>query len=210
MKTLKIIKSLPILCLLFAACDTKKTEAEGDLTLTSQTKKITVDSTIRKFCLSYPVNMQLDSNSFIFYCTRTFDTSSLIHIQKYDFAVRGVFYQMLPSYHQFSSDFADKKNELLFFEGYSFEIDPEIWKMIEQRTNILLHATDSLKPYKEFVDGSKYAIYYNLQSRYGGPDQEILYEDFYTFLKKSCLDKFMQLRKPKAYKSDERRDSMPE
>jgi hypothetical protein len=205
----KFFASLTVTGLFFVACSNKNSDKEGSSTSVTRNQATIIDSTITKFCLAYPKDLMLDSNSLVFYCARTFDTSSLIHIQKNNLTIRGVYYEMLPAYHQFPNDFADQKNDLLFFDGYSFVIDSAIWRMIKERVNILLQTKDSLTKNREFVDGSRYAIYYNSQSRFGDNNQEALYENFYDFLKRTFLKKIIQSRKPRSYKTNERRDSLP-
>ena len=71
---------------------------------------------LQSFALPYSEYMVFDSISFVFYCSRSYDTSSLIEIKKQDELFRAVYYETLPAYHRFATDYADKKSKLIFFE----------------------------------------------------------------------------------------------
>jgi hypothetical protein len=115
--------------------------------------------------------------------------------------IYGVFYEILPTYHRYPKDFADQKSNLLFFEGYSFIIDPAIWKAIQEQAQIVLDAKDSLNENHHYTDESTYSLYYNMQSSHGRSSNGIRYEKFDKFLKGSFLEKFMKARKPIMHKT---------
>lgn len=209
MKALKLLVcSISVIVVLFVACDDKKGKLNDSVPFSNE-KVIGLDTNITKFTLGYPENLRLDSNSLIFYCIRSFGTSVLVHLQKNATGVRGVFYELLPTYHQSLNDFADDKNQLLFFQGYSFKIDSTIWRNIKRKANLLLLMEDTVSQKLKYVDGSHYALYHNLKARFGDSNQENLYEDFYTFLREAFLEKMFQLRKPNAIQTDKRPTRLP-
>ena len=190
------------LCLLVMGC---RSSGKNDLNTNSFIKERTskdsiAESIVAKFSLPYTDVLKTDSNSLFFYCSRAYDTSSLIHIQKGPTEIRGIFYQMLPTYHRFPNDFNDPKTKLLFFEGYSFIIDPGIWKKIMEKAEIIIQDDKKVRGNISFTDGATYALYYNLQSSHGNTYSDTLYEDLDDFCKKSFLDSFFQARKPIMHK----------
>jgi hypothetical protein len=187
-------------CLFFISCH--------DNTISNGNKSIPVKPTddsaakiiMQTFGLPYPDNMKPDSNTLLFFCARSYDTSSLIYLQKNRNGIQGIFYMMLPAYHRFMVDYANEKSKLLFLEGYSFIIDSSIWKTITtQADTILAYKAKPGKHYK-YVDGSEYGLFYNLQYSHGDSNNENVYEGFDKFLKNTFLEKFMQAKKPKMHK----------
>lgn len=156
------------------------------------------DTIISKF---YPVSdrILLDSNSMIFSCVRTFDTSSLIHIQLYGGHFKVRYYEMLPAYHQNINDFSNENNELLFFEGYSFTIDSIIWKKVILKAEEVLQASVSSERLR-YKDASYYALYSGTQQRKGDSNDEDLFEGFDAFLKALFLQRCINARKPELFR----------
>lgn len=107
---------------------------------------------------------------------------------------------MLPAYHQFVNDFADPANNLSVFEGYSFKIDSATWRAVKEKAEMIIAADDTVSERKKFVDGSSYALIYNLRSRSGDTNDERLYENFYSFLNESFLKNIKSARKPRYWK----------
>lgn len=190
------------LCLFIMGC---RNDSKNDLNTISivrgKTDKDSIaESIIEKFSLPYANILKTDSNSLFFYCSRAYDTSSLIHIQKRLTEIRGIFYQMLPIYHRFTNDFNDPKTKLLFFEGYSFIIDTSTWQKIKSRAETIIQADKKVRKNVSFTDGATYALYYNLQSSHGNTYNDTLYEDLDSFCKESFLDSFFKARKPLMHK----------
>src|SRR4051812_12926927 len=65
----------------------------------------TEDSTLavfmQNFALPFSKNIKSDSDLLVFYCSRPYDTSSLIMLKREKNFVFGVYYQTLPEYHRF-------------------------------------------------------------------------------------------------------------
>lgn len=200
MKVFKIIGAFSILCLFFIRCSCKDEHTSGKSKTVNQIKDSTLESLIKKFSLSHLDSLIPDSNSLIFYCSRSFDTSSLVHLQKSENTIHGVFYEILPAYHTYANDYADEKTKLLFFEGYSFVIDSTVWNSVLKQAQIILQRKDSLDRTDRYVDGKTFALYHNFLSRKGDSNNEEVYEKFDRFLKDSFLEKFIQTRKPKLHK----------
>lgn len=201
-KVLKSIVSVSVICLFVFACHDDDKISNTDKSFAA---KPVDDSTARiimqTFGLPCTNDFRLDSNALLFYCARSYDTSSLIYLQKNSKGIQGVFYLLLPTYHRFVIDYADEKSKLLFFEGYSFVIDSITWESIRTQANTILQFKDSSDKHLNYVDGSRYALYYNLQYTHGDSNNEILYEGFDKFLKNSFLQKFIQARKPIMHKA---------
>lgn len=151
---------------------------------------------VQTFALSYSEHLHFDSGSLVFYCSRTYDTSSLIEIKKQKNLIRGVYYETLPEYHRFVTDYADTSSRLIFFEGYSFIIDSAIWKSVTDQAKIVLQKKGGTSKNEKYTDGATYALYYNSQSRHGNSNDEADFVKFDSLLKVQFLWKYVQLRKP--------------
>lgn len=199
MQILKQAMWLLIICMLFACQDDKKKIVSKpsmvDLINDSVTKTV-----IKKFGLPYSDNLNLDSNSLLFYCVRSYDTTSLIYLQKHNKEIQGIFYIILPNYHRFVTDYADQKSNLLFFEGYSFIIDSVAWTTLKSHADLVLQHKGNPDIRRNYTDGSTYALYYNSQSRHGNSYDEAIYEGFDGSLKKMFLNDLIKLRKPIMHK----------
>jgi hypothetical protein len=155
---------------------------------------------IRTFALSNSEHMKFDSSSLVFYCSRAYDTSSLLELEIQKNLIRGVYYVILPEYHRFLTDYADTSSKLIFFEGYSFTIDSAVWISVTNQAKIILQKKEELSKGEKYTDGATYALYYNNQSSHGNSNNETAYENFDKFLKDSFLGRFMQARKPIMHK----------
>lgn len=156
---------------------------------------------MQKFALPFFENMKFDSSSLVFYCSRAYDTSSLIEIKQQKNLIRGVYYEILPEYHRSMTDYADTSSKLIFFEGYSFIIDPATWKSVTDQAKSILQEREGGNKNLKYTDGATYALYYNGQSRHGNSNDDAPFEGFNRFLKGQFLEKYMQLRKPIMHKS---------
>jgi len=152
-------------------------------------------SVLQKFSISGDEYVN-DSNCLSFYCCRNYDTTTLIQIKKHEQTMFGVYYQILPTYHRFMNDYADRNTKLLFFEGLSFTIDSLEWQSIIYHAKLVLQEKINMNAPK-VTDATTYGLLYNhqiLQGRTGAGD--VIFDNFDRFLKDSFLDKFKQARKP--------------
>jgi hypothetical protein len=200
MKVLKSTTLFSAICLLYFACRDDKVIIADKLLVDKHSDDSSAKVILKTFGLIYPNDLKFDSNALLFYCSRTYDTSSLVYIQKENSVIQGVFYMMLPNYHRYITDYADKKSNLLFFEGYSFTVDSTIWQSLRKQADSIFQYKDNKNIKLKYTDGATYALYYNLQSRHGNSYDETVYEGFDKYLKEVLLNKFMQERKPIMYK----------
>lgn len=155
------------------------------------------NSVVKEFTLPYPENFKLDSNTLIFFGSRPFDTSFLVHLKNGSKEIEGTYYEVIPTYHMDINNFSVPANKLLFFEGYSFILDTSKWQKIKSRTEGLLLDTTSFNIYNACRDCEVYGLYYSTKSNIGNA---IKYHPFYKYLKEVFLDSFIQRRKPVMYK----------
>lgn len=193
------MKLLVCIHLLWLGCSDKSTTPDDKKGLS----KIEIDSlskaVFQKFSISGD-EYKNDSNCLSFYCCRSYDTTTLIQIKKYEKTISGVYYQILPTYHRFITDYADGNTKLLFFEGFSFTIDSTEWQSIVNQAKLVLQEKINLNAPK-YTDATTYALLYNHQiqkGQTGGGD--FIFDKFDRFLKDSFLDKFNKARKPIMYK----------
>lgn len=189
------------LCLLYIGCREKENTSPVTPSVSNHYRDSSLNFIGKKFELSYPENFTLDSNSLIFYRTATFDTSFLIHLKRGRNGINGVYYELLPSYHNNVNDFATEENQLLFFEGYSFTLDSTKWLIIKRMAEKMLSSDTSFKSNEGIRDGKEYVLSYNFKSSKSHIDNNSEYESFYEFLKGSFLENFIQRRKPIMHKA---------
>jgi hypothetical protein len=182
------------LCFLCYSCQEKNNNAkENIVNQNNRYEDSTLSFAMKKFGLSYQQqDYRPDSNSLVFYCLRSFDSSFLIHLRQEPSGINGAYYVEMPSYYNVN-DFGARENYLLFFEGYSFTLDSAKWQIVKRKTVELLNDT-SFKNSPGCRDCKEYGLSYNFKSKVDK------YEPYYEFLKELFLEKFIQRRKPFANK----------
>lgn len=187
-----IVVCIPMLGL---GCSDKSTTPDDK----KASSKVEIDSLSKVMLQIFSVNggddYKFDSTCLCFYGSAAYDTTTLVELKKHEQTVTGVYYQMLPGYHRFISDYADENTKLLFFEGYSFTIDTTAWHSIVSQAKLVLQEKIN-KNAPKVTDGVTYGLLYNNQIQQGRTGTVIL-ENFDRFLKDSILDKFVHARKPK-------------
>lgn len=185
--------------LLWLGCSDKSTTPDDKKGLS----KVEIDSlskaVLQKFAISSD-EYKNDSNCLSFYCCRNYDTTTLIQIKKHEQTVSGVYYQILPTYHRFITDYADRNTKLLFFEGFSFTIDSTEWQSIVNQAKLVLQEKINMDVPK-VTDATTYGLLYNHQIQQGRSGAgDVIFDKFDRFLMDSFLDKFIQARKPIIFK----------
>jgi hypothetical protein len=196
MKFPSITASIFVLSMLITTCSEQKRHSDGKPVIATRARDFTLETIMKEFSLPYSGDSMVDENSLIFFCSRTFDTSSLIFLKKNHERINGVFYEVLPTYHKYINDFSDPKSNLLFFEGYSFIVDSLVWDLVREQAQLILKEKDSLNRGEKYVDGKSFALYYNFESCKDNSADETVFERFDKFLKESFLEKIIQARKP--------------
>lgn len=201
MQTIKYFGILVIVCFLFAKCVNKE-----NVTVIRDHPKISdSDSSLKQmlktFALPYSELMEFDSSSLVYYRSSSYDTSFLLQIKSQNNSIKGVFYEILPEYHRFPTDYADKSSKLIFFEGYSFIIDSLTWDSVTTLAKIFLQKKENQSKKGKYTDGATYALYYGGESIHGNSNNADPFEKFYSFLRTQFLDKYLQLRKPIMHKN---------
>ena len=187
--------------LLWQGCSDKSTAPDDKKGLS----KVEIDSlskaVLQKFSISGD-EYKNDSNCLSFYCCRNYDTTTLIQIKKQGQTLSGVFYQILPTYHRFITDYADRNTRLLYFEGFSFIIDSTEWQSIVKQAKLVLQEKIDMNVPK-VTDATTYGLLYNHQIQQGRSGAgDVIFDRFDRFLKDSFLDKFKQARKPIIHMKD--------
>ena len=196
----------PLALVLLASCLFTKCGNREDQPIVKTGTAMSANDSLSKlimqtFELPYFENMNFDSGSLVFYCSRAYDTSSLIEIKQQKNLIRGVYYEILPEYHRFVTDYADTSSKLIFFEGYSFTVDTATWKSVTDLAKAVLQEKEGLNKNLKYTDGATYALYYDGQSRHGNSNDEASFVKFDRFLKGQFLERYKQLRKPIMHKS---------
>ena len=175
------------------ACTYKKKDISAQSLVDNPIIDSSVRLTLEKFCLQYDASFVLDTNSLIFYRKSTFDTSFLIHLRKDASRIRGVYYEVLPSYHNDIDDYSISENELLFFEGYSFSIDSLQWEEIKTKAEKIVNNKQD-KNSEACRDCAEYGLYFGHLFRSGSIRSEL--PSLYHFIKGFLLDRFIKQRVP--------------
>ncbi|HYM93330.1 MAG TPA: hypothetical protein VET23_04270 [Chitinophagaceae bacterium] len=180
------------LCFLYYSCQEKANNVkENIVTQSNRYEDSTLSFVMKKFGLPQLQSDRSDSNTLVFYCLRSFDSSFLIHLRQEPNGINGAYYVEMPSYYNVN-DSGAKENQLLFFEGYSFTLDSAKWQIVKDKAEELLRDT-IFKNSPGCRDCKEYGLSYDLKSKI---DNGIKYEPFYRFLKEQFLEKFIQKRKP--------------
>jgi hypothetical protein len=132
-----------------------------------------------------------NDNSFLsFYCFRSYDSSFLINIKEEQNHISGVYYVEMPRYYNLD-DFGVEQNFLIFFHGYSFNIDSMNWQLIKRKTLELLKDS-TFKVSAGCRDCKQYGLTYNNKNKI---DNGLKLEPYYNFLKETFLTKLINKRK---------------
>lgn len=157
------------------------------------------DFPIKKFSLPYSTPIELDTNSLIFMKEKSFDTSYLLHIHKHGSTVQGVCYIVLPSFHRDLEDYYDEKNKLLFFDGFSFNLNINQWERLREKTiDAIVHMSDSIRSISTCLHCPSYSLYFNKQKRETGNSKlQENFRDYDTFILDTIIYPILAKRKMK-------------
>lgn len=151
---------------------------------------------MKKFSLPYHSTSILDSNSLVFYNTRTFDTSFLLYINQRDNEIDGVYYEILPNYHNNVNSFAIEKNQLLFFNGYSFTIDRYQWSEVKLMANEILNNDSKFYINAGCRGCEEFALFFNYKSNKVNYENDSKYRFFISYVRNLFLAEFVEQRQP--------------
>jgi hypothetical protein len=194
----KVFILMSILSLFYVGCKEESNSPQSTISPYNSSNDSLFNSVIRQFALPYPENFRLDSNTIIFYGSRPFDTSFLIHLKKETQKITGVYYEVIPTYHNDLNNYAVSASKLLFFEGYSFILDSSKWKEVKDQTTKLLSDSTTFNIKEACRDCEVYGLYYDSKSNIGNITK---YRPYYKFFKEAFLDSFILRRKPIMYKA---------
>jgi hypothetical protein len=189
---IRIIFFIAIFGLLVSSCNEKQNH-----TVKRDENSKAKEYWAEKFSLPVNVNVEADSTSFLFLKSAPFDTSFLLQLQVKDALVKGVYYEVLPSYHRNLNDYLDTSSKLIAFEGMSFRISSLDWNKITGNSK-LIPSSDSndLKNEKPCADCPFYFLSYNNRMTIGVSKNENQFEKYVAFLKNDLIYKLKTYRKP--------------
>ncbi|MBN8878449.1 MAG: hypothetical protein J0I32_12975 [Sphingobacteriales bacterium] len=186
-----------VLILLCTGCAERSNNPQVSIIYNEERGDSLFYSVIKKFSLPYPDDFVLDSNALIFYGSRPFDTSFLIHLKNESQEIAGVYYEVIPTYHNDIDNFAVKANKILFFEGYSFILESSKWEEIKKQAERLLKDSAAFNISNACRDCEVYGLRYGSKSNVGNT---VKYKPYYKYLKEVLLDSLVVKRKPIMYK----------
>ncbi len=129
-----------------------------------------------------------DSNTLVFGCEESFDTSFIVHLSKESNKVHGVVYEVLPINRGAIAGFAAGYDEVLPFEGYGFNLDSIHWNsLVTQTERLLEEKTMKTKGGHICFDGTYYFLAYNRKLAVGGNCGDTSFERFTQYIKDSLL-----------------------
>ncbi|HEY0610739.1 MAG TPA: hypothetical protein VGD35_13815 [Chitinophaga sp.] len=159
-------------------------------------------SKVERFSLSSRGDIP-DSNELVFYYGKSFDTSFLVHFEKSGSSVHGVLYEVGIPFHRDEWDVADKKDSLLFFDGYSFNIDSLRWANISKVADSILAKETGWETTRDgCADCPTYILAFNLRVKHNNSGKSDLLTGFAKYLKDSLLNQYITKRQPKLHKSN--------
>jgi len=163
-------------------------------------KDSTISDVMEKFGLAYAERSNGPDSSMIFYGTRPFDTSFLVRLTTKSSEIMGVYYEVLPIYHNKINDVSVDGSHLLFFDGYTFKLDLAKWGQIKKLAEQLLSMDSSFRNNDDCQDCEYYVLSYNSKSIRSNIGNRSKYELFYDTLNDLFLKSFIQRRKPIKHK----------
>ena len=183
-----------IVLLFIFSCKNEKIKED---TQSVQNKEpIEMDWFIRKFSLPYDKSLIGDSNTLILYKSKYFDTSFLIHIQKRDTAIYGVYYEVLPEYHKSVDHYLDQKAKLIYFQGYSFQIEDSSWNRITSEISQSMRTNDTTRKNNEAcADCAHYFLSYDFKESSSNNLNRASFDNYVLFLKEYLLNQ-LKMKRP--------------
>lgn len=167
-----------LMVILFAGCDHQKETAE-ELSY----KNTQIENVLSSFCPSGLCSETLiDSNTFIFVKDSRFDTLFTLILHKEDTIVRGVYYEGTPD----NIALSNQTKGLLFFEGFSFNMDFLKWKQMIEKSHSLL-TKSSNEPMTGCLDCPYYILATGSQRVSNGRKTMKEFKEYEYFLKQNVI-----------------------
>ncbi len=155
---------------------------------------IAKNAIIKKFTLPYSDNVLTDSNSLFFYYSKPFDTSFLVHIEKFDGEYIGTYYATLPKFHSDLEGYADNDMKFLFFDGFSFTMGKNQWDSVRNKAIDLLKTGNSDSS-KLCFDCGSYFVSYDTIARHDDKNNEVHFKAFSDYLKANLLERGNKIKR---------------
>jgi hypothetical protein len=194
---MKYLQIFVLLLFFFSiGCKEKKNTSTAELSINDRYRDSSINFIRKKFGLPHSEDYKTDSNSFVFYGTRTFDTSFLIEVKQTAGEIKGIYYEVLPNYHSNVNDFSIEENQLLFFEGYSFTLDTTKWEKIKTLAQKTLLMDTGFEANNGCRDCPEYILCFNSKSGKSNVKSLAKFEALLDFLKDLFLENFIKRRKP--------------
>lgn len=184
---------ITIVLFLLNSCNSNRA---GDQRIKKDSLSFRSDPIVSKFTLPYSEQLYADTNSLIFYYTKPFDTSFLVHLRKINDEISGTYHQTLPKFHRDLEGYNDGDIKFLFFDGFSFIINKETWDSITKNAIELLSKDDSIRS-KVCFDCPSYFLAYSAEIRYDNRNNEIYFKQLAELLKWSIIDRINKIRREK-------------
>ena len=130
------------------------------------TKDFIADSTqerpwMAEFALPYTSDLTTDSNSLIFYYTKSLDTAITVHLKKESAYLSCVFYWITPQSRLALSNTRNHENALTQFEGLSAKLDISFWNTVKEEVNKKQFKLEEEKGYLSCCDMPYYFLSYD-------------------------------------------------
>jgi hypothetical protein len=179
---------------LFISCESKKNLPDSNSQLNHPYKDSSYNFILKRFGLMGSEFFQIDSNTLVFYCRRSFDSSFLIQIKNEPYRISGVYY--IDPYFSNVNDSLFTVNYYSFFEGCTFTLDSTKWNKLKTKASELLIDT-SFANIGIGRDGREYGLRYNFKSNI---DNGLKYEAFNKLVENLFLVDIIQRKKAKMFK----------
>jgi|GEM_PF-3260794 len=133
-------------------------------------KKVVLDSTVNKerpwleeFALPYDWDLKTDNNSLLFYYTKSFDSTIVIHLKSDTQYLNCIFYWITPQSKIALQNVRTHENALTRFEGISLKLDTTLWHSIVNEIAGEHFTSKEEKGYLSCCDAPYYFLSYNGQ-----------------------------------------------
>jgi len=147
----KLIVAFTIFCISCNTVETKKNIPNLDIA------PEWIDA-MEKYGISFK-QLLSDTNTVYYACSSPFDTSLIVQLRKAGKKVDVIVYSLPSRYQNGLEGYHGQKDELTFFNGYSFSLDSAIWKELMQQIAVVVNDT-TLKPNNGCNDAAHYFLSY--------------------------------------------------
>lgn len=184
-----------LLVLFIFVCSCNSGQKADNSSATADTLNLSNDPLLSKFNLHLDKSQFNDTNDLVFYRTKPFDTTFLVHIKPQGSQVVGNYYEVLPTYHRDTEGYTESNINFLFFQGFSFTIDQATWQGVKTAAGPIINDIGRGTGTNLCFDCSSYFFAYDKRGIYNDSVNKTNFEHFSEYIKTNVINKVNIIRK---------------